>query len=278
MTVLDALRQGEAALKHTPDPKLDAQLLLCHVLHVGRMGLLMSPAWKLTPMQEARYGELLHLRAGRQPLQYILGLQDFYGLELKVNESVLIPRQETETLCEKALRCLEAVREPAVADLCTGSGAIAIVLKKNRPGARVWATELSPGALALAKENAAASGAEITFLEGDLLEPLRSLRFDCIVSNPPYIASAELAALQPEVRREPRMALDGGPDGLLFYRRLAQDVPAYLNPDGKLYLEFGAGQAEPVSALFTGAGFTGVRIHRDLFGKERVLEAQFRFS
>jgi release factor glutamine methyltransferase len=216
----------------------------------------------LSAEQEARYRALLLLRACRRPLQYILGTQAFYGHTLKVNESVLIPRPETETLCERALAAMETRKAPAVADVCTGSGAIAITLKLARPDAAVWAAELSPEALSLARQNAVENAAEITFVEGDLLEPLQGLAFDCIVVNPPYIPSGELSHLQPEVCAEPRMALDGGADGLTFYRRLAQGAPALLKPGGWLLTEFGDGQADAVAALFRRHDLTTLRYFR----------------
>jgi len=275
MTIREALQLGASALAGVPDPQLDAEWLLGGALGMKRLELLLNAAQALTAEQEKRYKTLLAQRAARKPLQYILGSQSFYGLELRVDEAVLIPRQETETLCERALAAMEALRAPAVADICTGSGAIAIALKVNRPDARVWATDASPEALRLARENAEQNGAEITFLEGDLLAPLTGLTFDCIVSNPPYIPSGALNGLQPEVRYEPRMALDGGADGLTFYRRLAQDAPACLNRGGSILAELGDGQAEAAAELFAAAGhFEDVHIHPDLYGRARVLEAR----
>ena len=275
MTVHEALGLGEAELSQVPDPRIDAEWLLSSVLGIKRFALLLSPGLELTRQQERQYFTFLAVRASRKPLQYILGSQNFYGLELKVNEAALIPRPETEMLCERALLCMEAVSRPAVADIGTGSGAIAIVLKKNRPDAAVWATDASPAALALAQENAAKHETEITFLLGDLLEPLRGLTFDCIATNPPYVTSQALSALQPEVQCEPRMALDGGPDGLLFYRRLALDAPAYLNPNGLLCAEFGDGQADAVAAIFSASpSFADVRLHKDLSGTLRIVEAR----
>lgn len=274
MTIHEAARLGAQTLAAVPDPQLDAEWLLGEALGMKRLELRLNATRSLTAEQETKYRDLLKKRAARVPLQYILGTQSFFGCELRVTEAVLIPRQETETLCERALMALEATPSPAIADLCTGSGAIAIALRHARPDARVWATELSPPALALARENAQKNGTVITFLEGDLLEPLQGLTFDCIVSNPPYISTGALAALQPEVRFEPRMALDGGTDGLLFYRRLAQGVPTVLRPGGRVFLELGDGQADAVAALFAAAGFAEIRVHNDLFGCPRVLEAR----
>ena len=277
MTVQEALRFGADALAAVPDPRIDAELLLCDTLHRERMTLLMQPAMELTDAQERRYRDCIARRAARQPLQYIVGTQAFYGYDMLVDERALIPRPETEILCERALISMEKVNSPCMADICTGSGAIAVTLKRSRPDAEVCATELSPEALALARENARRNGVEIAFYPGDLLAPLRGRMLDCIVSNPPYIKTGALDTLQPEVAREPRMALDGGADGLLFYRRLAQEAAAYLKPGGRILVEFGDGQADEVAALFAASEqFTGIRVHRDLYGKRRILEAARR--
>ena len=272
MTIHEALRLGAAELSAVPDPQVDAELLLCFVTGLARFPLRLRAAQPLPAQQESRYRALLKLRAARRPLQYILGTQSFFGHTLRVNESVLIPRQETETLCERALEAMKPLRAPAVADVCTGSGAIAVTLKKARPDAAVWAADVSHEALALARRNAAENAAEITFAQGDLLEPLQGLVFDGIVANPPYIPTGELEHLQPEVRLEPRMALDGGADGLSFYRRLAQDAPPLLMPDGWLFAEFGDGQADAVFEIFS-AAFQDVRIHADLYGSPRIVQA-----
>jgi release factor glutamine methyltransferase len=279
MTIQEATQFGAAELAAVPDPRIDAELLLSSVMGMKRLSLFLNAAQELTAEQERRYRRSLGLRAGREPLQYILGTQSFYGNELQVDETVLIPRQETEILCEQVLIAMENMRSPSAADVCTGSGAIAVTLKKNRPDADVWATELSPKALKTAEENARRNGAKITFLLGDLLAPLTGKAFDFIVSNPPYVRSEALSALQPEVRREPRMALDGGEDGLGFYRRLAQDAPRHLNRNGRIFVEFGDGQAEDVAGIFAGSGqFENLQIHLDLYGHERILSAQCRFS
>ena len=274
MTVQEALQLGADMLAAVPDPRIDAEWLLCDTLRMRRLMLRLYPAQELTAAQEARYRDLLRRRAARQPLQYILGMQEFYGYDMLVDDRVLIPRPETEILCERALMSMKNVTSPRIADLCTGSGAIAITLKLGRPDAEVCATELSPDALEVARENARRNGAEIAFYPGDLLAPLRGRTFDCIVSNPPYIKTGALNTLQPEVTREPRMALDGGQDGLVFYRRLAAEAADYLAPGGRILLEFGDGQAEDVQAVFVAAQrFTDLRIHRDLHGLPRVLEA-----
>jgi release factor glutamine methyltransferase len=278
MTIHEATQFGAAELSAVPDPQIDAELLLSDVMGMKRLVLLLNAAQEMTPEQVRRYRQHLRLRAERKPLQYILGTQVFYGSVLQVDETVLIPRPETEILCEQVLISMEKYRLPSVADVCTGSGAIAITLKKNRPDATVWATELSTDALKTAAQNAERINAEIIFRQGDLLSPLKGHTFDFIVSNPPYVKTGDLDALQPEVLREPRMALDGGPDGLSFYRRLAQESLKYLNRKGRIFVELGDGQAENVAAIFVDSQqFEDIHIHLDLFGRQRVLEAQRRF-
>lgn len=279
MTIHEATQFGAAQLYAVPDPHIDAELLLSSVMGMKRLSLFLNAAQELTAEQERQYRKSLGLRAGREPLQYILGTQFFYGNALQVDETVLIPRQETEILCEQVLIAMGGVRRPCVADVCTGSGAIAITIKKNRPDAEVWATELSPDALQTAEGNARRNDAQITFLQGDLLAPLAAKTFDFIVSNPPYIQSGALDTLQPEVLKEPRMALDGGTDGLDFYRRLALEAPGYLKRNGRIFLEFGDGQAEAVAGIFVESKqFEDFHIHMDLYGQERILSAQCRFS
>lgn len=273
MTIREALRLGAETLRAVPDPLVDAELLLSDALKLPRMVLRLNPAQALAPAQEQAYLRALERRRGREPLQYILGLQYFCGAELAVSDAVLIPRPETETLCELALKRLEGVQRPAVADICTGSGAIAVAVKVARPDAKVYAAELSKEALSVARENAKRNGADVSFVQGDLMEPLRGKTFDLILSNPPYIRTGDLDTLQPEVLKEPRVALDGGEDGLRFYRRLAQDAQRYMKRGGGILVELGDGQARAVTALFDAAGFLGVRVHNDLFGKPRVLEA-----
>ena len=276
MTIREALRMGTEMLSPVPDPRIDAEHLLGSVMGMRRLELSLNATRALTAAQEEAFLGALYLRAGRQPLQYILGIQSFYGCDLLVDESVLIPRPETETLCEKALACMKGRQAPLVADICTGSGAIAIAIKTNRPDAKVYATELSDAAFHKAMDNAKRNAAEIAFLQGDLLAPLQGQRFDLIVSNPPYIKTAELATLQPEVRREPRMALDGGDDGLTFYRRLAEETPHYLKHGGTILLELGDGQAEAAADIFTQTQqFEAIAVSLDLFGKQRVLEASY---
>lgn len=212
----------------------------------------------------------LEERLTGMPLQYAQGRAWFMGHAFGADRRALIPRQDTELLCEQGI-CRAGQGPAAVLDLCTGSGALAISLKLACPQARVWASDLSKEALALAQENARRLGADVAFLHGDLLAPAAGLRFDVILCNPPYLSGADMAALQPEVRFEPAMALYGGADGLDFYRRLAVEAPGALKPGGWLLLEVGAGQAPQVADLLGG----GCALYRDLPGIERVVEKRY---
>ena len=229
----------------------------------------------------ARYRGMISRRAARIPLQQILGRQEFMGLSFRVNENVLIPRQDTETLAELVL-AEQKDPEKKVLDLCTGSGCIAISLAVKGGFTDVTATDLSAEALAVAEQNAEMllAGAPVPrryfrLYRGDLFAALpQGSRYDIIVSNPPYIPSAVIGGLQPEVRdHEPRMALDGAEDGLAFYRRIAAEAPEWMNPGGAIYLEIGCDQAEAVSDLLSEAGFEKIEVFKDLPGLDRVVRA-----
>ena len=285
MTIREALKSAEAALAAAgvPDAQTDARLLLSHVTGMESMQMRLSPSLALTGEQEGRLRALLRLRAGRRPLQYLLGTQCFYGFDLRVDERALIPRQETETLCEIGMEFLrelhaKGMAQPKALDLCTGSGALAVALKQLCPWACVAATDMSADALALARENAALVEADVALRMGDLFAPVKGERFDLILSNPPYVPTAECAALQAEVRFEPVMALDGGEDGLAFYRRIAWDAPEFMLPGGLLAVEVGDGQAAAVAALLEQVGFTAVAVRNDLYGKARVVSARAAFT
>jgi len=189
---------------------------------------------------------------------------------------VLVPRPDTETLVERALELLKAMPNPGralrVADIGTGSGALALALKKERPGDEIFAVDVSPDALEVARGNASRLGLDVTFLQGDLVSPLAELGpFDLVVSNPPYIPSQDIAGLSPEVRREPPLALDGGQDGLVIVRRLASDARRVLVSRGVLAMEVGAGQAAEVTEILRGKGYANIGARKDLAGVERVI-------
>jgi len=270
MTVREALQWAEAELKAIPEPRLDAEYLLSAALGLPRLEMRMEKSRGLTADQQAAYAALIARRKRREPLQYILGEQSFMGFSFKTDPRALIPRQDTETVCEEALRHLRPGMRAL--DLCTGTGAIAIALKKLCPGADVTASDVSAEALSLARENAAALGAKVRFLQGDLFALLRGEAFDLIVSNPPYVEEALRGRLQAEVEREPALALFGGPDGMDFYRRIAREAPAHLAAGGRLVLESGDGEAERICALLNGR-FSDIRVIPDLSGLPRCVSA-----
>ncbi|MEG0639613.1 MAG: peptide chain release factor N(5)-glutamine methyltransferase [Clostridia bacterium] len=276
MTIHKAYSSATGALQNAmvPDPEQDAGLLLSHITGIPRLELRLKGEQSLTLEQEQRFSSLLLSRTHREPLQYLLGEQCFYGLDFLVDQRVLIPRQETETLCELGIAHIKKLSTPAALDLCTGSGALAVTLKHECPPAQVTATDLSADALAVAKQNAERNHAEVRFLQGDLFAPLGTERFDLILSNPPYIPSEECNVLQAEVMREPRMALDGGQDGLLFYRRMIAQATEHLTAIGLLGMEVGERQASAVAELLRSNGhYEQVCIHKDLYGLERVVTA-----
>lgn len=259
--------------------RLDAELLLAHCLDVERTHLLAHPEQILTPEQLGCFRALAQRRAEREPLAYLIGRRWFYALEFTVTPAVLIPRPETELLVEKAVQWLgQRQGRTRVLDVGTGSGAIAVSIAANTaPAVEILASDLSPESLQVAKQNARKHdvAGRITFLPGDLLDPLPE-PVHLILSNPPYIASNGIPTLMPEVRdHEPRAALDGGPDGLRVIERLLAQAPAHLWPCGAIFLEIGYDQGSAASAIvrryFPAAA---IRIHQDLAGLDRMVEVQ----
>lgn len=282
--VLAALLEGTRRLSGAIDSaRLDAELLLGHVLKMTRTQLVVAANSRLGYVQWECYEAVLARRLRREPVAYITGRQEFWSLDFDVTPDVLIPRPETERLVEIALRLAAELRVGGplrILDLGTGSGAIAIALAWELPGAEVWATDISPSALAVAWRNAARhSGADrIHFLQSDLFADIDvEDRFDLIVSNPPYIRRGEIAQLEPDVSRwEPRNALDGGVDGLDYYRRIAGKAFDYLSPGGATAVEIGADMGLSVTALFAGTGAVDARIFQDYSGRDRVVVARRR--
>ncbi|HIS06785.1 MAG TPA: peptide chain release factor N(5)-glutamine methyltransferase [Candidatus Choladocola avistercoris] len=270
MTLSGLLREGREALQAAgiPEWDLDAWYLLEYAAHCTKNEYFLRPEKEVLPQEKQLYRTLIRKRSAHIPLQYLTGSQEFMGLSFFVDENVLIPRQDTEILVEEALRALGSGMR--VLDVCTGSGCILLSLLKLCAGLEGTGTDLSEKALQVAGENARRLGVEASFVQGDLFEPV-SGKYDCIVSNPPYIASREVDALMEEVRdHEPRMALDGGEDGLYFYRKIAVQSPKYLNDRGRIFLEIGFDQGEAVAGLLAPA-FDEVRIVQDLAGLDRVV-------
>ena len=264
---------GYLTEKGVENARREAEWLLCEATGLDRMGLYLNFDKPLQDDELSVYRSMVARRGKREPLQHILGSQEFDGREFIVTKDVLIPRYDTETLLEEAVRQTPQAR--TVLDIGTGSGCIAISLAHRLPHAALTAVDLSPDALSIARRNAEQHSAQIEFLLGSFFQPLAGRRFDLIVSNPPYITHADLATLQPEVRDfEPHLALDGGPDGLDAYRVLAAEAPRYLEPNGWLLMEIGAGQAEDVAHLLADAGFDAIVSVPDSAGIMRVVGGQ----
>ncbi len=277
MTPRELLRQTAARFRaaQLPDPELDGALLLSHVLGIPALTLRLDTDTHLTPAQLDAFEALCTQRLERTPLQYLTHEQPFLGRGFYVDERVLIPRPETELLAERAIDALRRRGgSPAALDLCCGSGCIAVSLAIEVPAAQVDAADLSPDALAVTRRNAEALGARVSLRQGDLFQAVGDRRYDLIVSNPPYIPTPDCAALQEEVLREPETALDGGPDGLDFYRRIAGEAPAHLLSGGTVLLEVGWDQGESVRVLMARAGFPRTAVYPDLQGIPRIVEAQ----
>ena len=267
-----ARRLAEAGV---PDPEQDPALLLSSLTGRPPLMLRLDMDTELeAPVLEA-FQLLLNRRLRREPLQYILGSVSFQGFSFRVDERALIPRPETALLAEWVLERLIGRTEPKVLDLCCGSGCIGLSVKAKRPDANMTLTDISAAALSLAGENADRLHLEASLLKGDLFQPVAGQRFDLIVSNPPYIPSRECGILQEEVRFEPLLALDGGEDGLDFYRRIARGVPGFLRPEGQLMLELGFAEADPVKETLLAHGAKDVVIRTDYSGKERMLLALY---
>lgn len=268
-TTLDVLAwtQKRFAERGLLSPRLEAEVLLAHALGTTRVALYTGFDKPLEEDELGAYRDLIRRRLAGEPVAYLIGEQEFWSLPLAVDARVLIPRRDTETLVEVARKLAPGARR--IADLGTGSGAIVLALLKELPEATAVAVDASPGALEVARANAERHGlaARVTFVEGDLAAPLDGA-FDLVVSNPPYVPRRDLAGLSPEVRREPALALDGGPDGLDVLRRIPPAVAAHLAPGGVLAVEHGFDQGAAVRDLF--AGYRDVATTRDLAGNERV--------
>jgi len=301
VTVLEAIRKSTEFLakKAVESPRLQTELLLAHLLQLPRMKLYLNFDRVLTPAETDALRELVRRRGLREPLQHIVGSTSFCGLAMAVGRQALIPRPETELLAESGWQFLQqlqpppdgappAAGTPAVLDFGTGTGCIAITLATQCRAARIVALDVSGEALALARQNAATHGVagQIDFLQGGGFAPLAAgagapaptdpLRtFDLIISNPPYIPAAEIATLEPEVRDyDPRLALDGGSDGLDFYRVLAAQAKPFLKAGGKIMLEFGDGQADAIKKIFADEKWIVEGVKEDYSQRARILIAR----
>lgn len=267
-------RMGEDKLRYAgiEEASLDARLLLEEVCGTDRNTLLVHGDKEVTEEQRECYVNYITQRCRHIPLQHILGYQEFMGLRFAVSPAVLIPRQDTETLVEEVMRFLHDGMH--ILDMCTGSGCILLSLLKYSNDCVGVGCDLSADALKVAAENAAALGIEAEFLQSNLFEEIKG-RFEVIVSNPPYIKSGSIKELMEEVREhDPMMALDGGGDGLFFYRKIVASARDYLYPGGMLFFEIGCDQADEVSGLMQDAGYKDITVCKDLAGLNRVVSGR----
>jgi release factor glutamine methyltransferase len=284
-TILNLIRWTDERLRREGlgTPRLDAEVLLAETLGVDRVGLYTHFDQPLHPEELARFKKLIQRRLQREPVAYIIGRREFWSLTFKVTPDVLIPRPETEILVAEALKVLSSTGRTAspfrILEMGTGSGAISVVLARAFPSASLVATDLSAKALVVAQENASRLGVgeRIQFLRGDLFVPLENeSAFELIITNPPYIAEDDFPSLPPEVRGfEPRLALDGGKDGLNFFRRVLPRVGEFLSPGGWFLAEIGAGQEGKIRQITEGnAEIVSCGFVPDLAGIERVFKAR----
>lgn len=274
MTYREAVEFGTKCLTDAgvPDAALDAWYLLQMVCKIERSYYYVHGEEDITQDAQKEYEIAVQKRAEHIPLQYIIGEQEFMGLRFKVNSNVLIPRQDTETLVEQVLKIVKPGMK--VLDLCTGSGCVLISVLKNAPELTGMGSDISKTALLVAKENAKLHEVDAEWVRSDLFDNITET-FDVIMANPPYIPTGEILSLMPEVRDfEPENALEGGADGLDFYRKIAGQVKDYLNPGGYVYMEIGYDQGEAVSELMRNAGFTEVEVIKDLARNDRVVKGK----
>ncbi|NLD19711.1 MAG: peptide chain release factor N(5)-glutamine methyltransferase [Clostridiales bacterium] len=288
------VNEGEHRLSRAfcMDPKIDAEELYCFLTGMDKVTLFLKAEEEVKPETEEKYFELIEKRAGRVPLQHITGKQEFMGYTFNVSPDVLIPRQDTETLVVEAARVIQDMppkktsfiermkgeKDREVLDLCCGSGAIGISMAKICLGIKVTACDISSAAVENAVENAKKLRAKVKFLHGDMFEPVRDRTFDMIVTNPPYIKTSMLSILQEEVKgHEPLNALDGGRDGLKFYRTIVEKAQSHLKSGGYLFMEIGHDQAEDLRKMLKDSGkYTPAEVIRDLPGKDRVVKCQLK--
>lgn len=281
MKMREALSTAAAILenKGIEGSRLDAEVLLMHILKKDRTFLIMEPSYQLSQEENDEFFRTINERASGKPVSYITGEKEFMGLTFKVCEAVLIPRPDTEILVEEGIEILKKKEEKSFLDMCTGSGAIAVSLAYYVSDSKGIGADISPEALAVARNNAVLNevNERVSFVQGDLFESIsEEEKFDLIASNPPYIRKDVINELMTDVKdHEPALALDGGPDGLDFYRRIVPEAARRLKPGGSLLLEIGHDQGQDVSALLHRAAFSNIRILKDLAGHDRVVCGEF---
>ena len=288
------VKEGEYQLSKAfcMDPKIDAQELYCYLTGLDKVSLFLKAEEEVDPETEEKYMELIRRRAERIPLQHITGVQEFMGYTFRVNPHVLIPRQDTETLVTEAAKTIQSTpreklsffeklkgrKEWDVLDLCCGSGAVGIYLAKICSNVKVTATDISAEAVETAEANAEDLRVKVRFLTGDMFDPVKGRKFDMIVSNPPYIRTNMISILQEEVKdHEPLNALDGGRDGLDFYRTIVERAADFLKPEGFLLVEIGHDQGEDLRKMLKDSGkYSPAVVIKDLPGRDRVVKCKLK--
>ena len=288
------VKEGEYQLSKAfcMDPKIDAQELYCYLTGLDKVSLFLKAEEEVDPETEEKYMELIRRRAERIPLQHITGVQEFMGYTFRVNPHVLIPRQDTETLVTEAAKTIQSTpreklsffeklkgrKEWDVLDLCCGSGAVGISLAKICSNVKVTATDISAEAVETAEANAEDLRVKVRFLTGDMFDPVKGRKFDMIVSNPPYIRTNMISILQEEVKdHEPLNALDGGRDGLDFYRTIVEKAADFLKPEGFLLVEIGHDQGEDLRKMLKDSGkYSPAAVIKDLPGRDRVVKCKLK--
>ena len=256
-------------------PRLDAEVLLAHLLGTDRVGLYLNYDKPLKEEELKAFREMIQRRSGGEPIAYITGYKEFWGLRFRVTPACLVPRPSTELLVEEALKIARTIPSPKILEIGTGCGAVAIALAKELKEAQVVATDISPYALEVAAENAKEHGVEVVFLQADLFP--EGEVYSLVVSNPPYVPTEKIFELEPEVRDyEPPEALDGGEDGLKYFRAIAKEAPEHLSEGGWLILEMGEGQHEQVLDILKREGFSSLELVPDLEGIKRVVKARWQ--
>ena len=274
MTIKEALNKGTFMLKNNniETPKLKARLLLQFTLNKTREYLIIYDNESISQDKEVLYFKYIDKLIQGIPLQYITNTQEFMKMSFFVNDNVLIPQPDTEILVEETIKIAKNIKKPTILDLCTGSGAIAVSLKKYLQNSIVYASDISPKALEVAKRNAKNNNVEVNFFESDLFENLPNIKFDIIVSNPPYIKKDVIKTLDKEVQNEPKLALDGGIDGLDFYRKIVNDGYHYLKYNSYLCLEIGYNQKEEVMEIIKNERkYINTYCLKDLYDNNRVI-------
>lgn len=279
MTIRQALNKGMIILKsnNVDSPKLKARLLLQYILNQTRQYLIVYDDKEISKKEQWEYFVDIEKLTNGIPLQHITHRQEFMKMDFYVDKNVLIPRPDTEILVEETIKIASKIKNPVILDLCTGSGVIGISIAKNIPDAKIYAIDISPKALEISEKNAKKLGTikQMNFIESNLFEKIKNKKFDIIVSNPPYIKKNDINYLSKEVQEEPEIALDGGNDGLEFYRKIVKEAPNYLKLGSYLCLEIGYDQKQEVFDIFKNyKTYSDIYSKKDLYGNDRIIIAR----